>query len=60
MEGGKFVNSEFGLRNTEKSLRPQRLSGEKDLPQRRRDAEGLVSPDGLGVDGGEWGDKLRI
>ena len=30
------------MRKAEKSLRPQRLSGEKGLPQRRRDAEGMA------------------
>ena len=42
VEGGKVVNSELGFRNAEKSMRPRRLSGEKDLPQRRRGAEGLI------------------
>jgi hypothetical protein len=42
VEGGKVVNSEFGFRNAEKSMRPRRLSGEKDLPQGRRDAKGLI------------------
>ena len=38
------VNSKFEKRK--KPLRPRRLSSEKGLPQRRRDAEGFLLADG--------------
>ena len=45
VKSGKWNGWEFEIRKAKKPLRPRRLSGEKRLPQRRRDAEGLAPKD---------------
>ena len=57
LDGLPPTRGDCGIRK--KSLRPQRLSGEKGLPQRRRDAEGLFGPGRGSVDGDERKNKLK-
>ena len=45
VKGGKWNVWELEIQKAEKSLRPRRLSGEKGLPQRRRDDEGFLLGD---------------
>ena len=42
VKGGKWNVWELEIQKAEKSLRPRRLSGEKGLPQRRGDVEGMA------------------